>query len=87
MTAYPNRVPHYGPVSLTARSTAYRPSCPCGVSTRWPRRAALAGVLDTLSGKYAQLVAAALILRNLTRLPDPDGLAASLHRHTDALLA
>lgn len=49
-------------------------------------RAALADVLNTPSGRYAQLVAAALILRSLTRLPDPDGLAASLHRHTDTLL-
>lgn len=50
-------------------------------------RAELADVLDTPSGRYAQLVAAALILRNLTRLPDPGGLAARLHHHTDALLA
>jgi len=50
-------------------------------------RTALADVLDTPSGRYAQLVAAALILRNLTRLPDPAGLAARLHRHTDTLLA
>ena len=50
-------------------------------------RAALADVLDTPSGRYAQLVAAALILRNLTRLPDPGGLAAKLHDHTDTLLA
>ena len=49
--------------------------------------AALADVLDTPSGRYAQLVAAALILRNLTRLPDPGGLAARLHDHTDTLLA
>jgi hypothetical protein len=48
---------------------------------------ALANVLDTPSGRYAQLVAAALILRNLTRLPDPGGLAAMLHHHTDMLLA
>jgi hypothetical protein len=50
-------------------------------------RAALTDVLDTPSGRYAQLVAAALILRNLTRLPDPGGLAARLHRYTDTLLA
>ena len=50
-------------------------------------RAALADVLDTPTGKYAQLVAAALILRNLTRLPDPGGLAARLHDYTDTLLA
>jgi hypothetical protein len=43
-------------------------------------------VLDTPSGRYAQLVAAAIILRNLTMLPDPDGLAAALHRHTSMLL-
>jgi hypothetical protein len=49
-------------------------------------RDALADVLDTPSGRYAQLVAAALILRSLTRLPDPAGLAARLHRHTDTLL-
>jgi hypothetical protein len=47
---------------------------------------ALAGVLDTPSGRYAQLVAAALILRSLTRLPDPAGLSGRLHRHADALL-
>jgi hypothetical protein len=47
---------------------------------------ALADVLDSPSGRYAQLVAAALIIRNLTRLPDPTGLAATLHRYTDALL-
>src|SRR5580658_5518655 len=50
-------------------------------------RTALADMLDTPSGRYAQLVAAALILRNLTRLPDPGGLAARLHRYTDTLLA
>lgn len=50
-------------------------------------REALADVLDTPSGRYAQLVAAALIIRNLTRLPDPGGLAARLHQHTDTLLA
>jgi hypothetical protein len=48
---------------------------------------ALADVLDTPSGRYAQLVAAALIIRNLTRLPDPGGLAARLHAYTDTLLA
>ena len=48
---------------------------------------ALADVLDTQSGRYAQLVAAALIIRNLTRLPDPGRLAARLHDHTDTLLA
>jgi hypothetical protein len=50
-------------------------------------RAALADVLDTPTGRYAQLVAAALILRNLTRLPDPGGLAAGLHDYTETLLA
>lgn len=50
-------------------------------------RTALTDVLDTPSGRYAQLVAAALILRNLTRLPDPGGLADRLHRYTDTLLA
>ena len=49
--------------------------------------AALADELDTPSGRYAQLVAAALILRNLTRLPDPGRLAARLHAYTDTLLA
>ena len=49
-------------------------------------RTALTDVLDTPSGRYAQLVAAALILRNLTRLPDPGGLAGRLHRYTDTLL-
>lgn len=48
---------------------------------------ALADVLESPSGRYAQLVAAALILRNLTRLPDPGGLAARLHCRTDAVLA
>ena len=48
---------------------------------------ALADVLDTPSGRYAQFAAAALIIRNLTRLPDPLGLAGLLHRHTDTLLA
>jgi hypothetical protein len=48
---------------------------------------ALADVLDTPSGGYAPLVAAALIIRNLTRLPDPGGLAARLHDYTDTLLA
>jgi hypothetical protein len=33
------------------------------------------------------LVAAALILRNLTRLPDPGRLVAPLHAYTDTLLA
>jgi hypothetical protein len=47
---------------------------------------ALSDVLDCPSGRYAQLVAAALILRDLTRLPDPDGLAARLHHHTRTLL-
>ena len=47
---------------------------------------ALADVLNTPSGRYAQLVAAALILRNLTRLPDPGRLAARLHAYTDTLL-
>jgi hypothetical protein len=49
--------------------------------------AALADVLDAPSGRYAQLVAAALILRSLTRLPDSGGLATRLHHHTDTLLA
>ena len=48
---------------------------------------ALADVLDTPSGRYAQLAAAALIIRNLTRLPDPVDLAARLHDYTDTLLA
>jgi hypothetical protein len=47
---------------------------------------ALADVLDTPSGRYAQLVATAIIIRNLTRLPDPGGLAAMLHRHARTLL-
>lgn len=50
-------------------------------------REALTDVLDTPSGRYAQLAAAALIIRNLTRLPDPGGLAARLHDHADTLLA
>jgi hypothetical protein len=48
---------------------------------------ALADELNAPSGRYAQLVAAALILRNLTRLPDPGHLAARLHAYTDSLLA
>jgi hypothetical protein len=48
---------------------------------------ALADMLNTPSGRYAQLVAAALILRNLTRLPDPGRLAARLHAYTDTLFA
>ena len=48
---------------------------------------ALADVLDTPTGRYAQLVAAALVIRNLTRLPDPGGLAARLHAYTGTLLA
>jgi hypothetical protein len=47
---------------------------------------ALADVLDTPSGQYAQLVATAIIIRNLTRLPDPDSLAPMLHRHARTLL-
>jgi hypothetical protein len=47
---------------------------------------ALSDVLDCRSGRYAQLVAAALILRDLTRLPDPGDLAARLHRHAHSLL-
>jgi hypothetical protein len=49
-------------------------------------RATLASILDSPSGRYAQLVAAAILLRDLTRLPDPDRQAAALHRHTDMLL-
>jgi hypothetical protein len=49
-------------------------------------RDALADVLGTPSGRYAQLVAAALILRSLTRLPDPAGLADRLYHHVDTLL-
>lgn len=49
-------------------------------------RQELSGVLDCPSGRYAQLVAAALILRDLTRLPDPGALATRLHRHTSTLL-
>ena len=48
-------------------------------------RTALADMLDTPTGRYAQLVAAALILRNLTRLPDPGGLTVRLHDRTDTL--
>jgi hypothetical protein len=47
---------------------------------------ALTSFLDTPSGQYAQLVAAAILLRDLTRLPDPDSQAAALRRHTDTLL-
>src|SRR5580658_621278 len=48
---------------------------------------ALADVLESPSGRYAQLVAAALIIRNLTRLPDPGGLSARVHDHAGTLLA
>lgn len=48
---------------------------------------ALGDLLDSPSGLYAQLVAAAIIRRNLTRLPDEVGLARLLHRHTDGLLS
>lgn len=47
---------------------------------------ALADMLDAPSGQYAQLVASAIIIRNLSRLPDPGGLAAPLHRHARSLL-
>ena len=43
-------------------------------------------LFDSPTGRYAQLVAAAIIIRNLTHLPDDAGLAAILHRHTDQLL-
>jgi hypothetical protein len=49
-------------------------------------RDALASTLDSPSGRYAQLVAAAIILRDLTRLPDPLGIAAIVRRHTETLL-
>ena len=72
--------PATAPPTSTSRRSKSRPSPPGSAH-------ALADVLDTPSGRYAQLVAAALILRNLTRLPDPGGLAARLHRYTDTLLA
>jgi hypothetical protein len=49
-------------------------------------REALSEMLDCPSGRYAQLVAEALMLRDLTRLPDPDDLASTLHRHARELL-
>ncbi|MGR6998811.1 hypothetical protein ACU686_12895 [Yinghuangia aomiensis] len=49
-------------------------------------RETCADLLDSPTGRYAQLVAAAFIRRNLTHLPDEAGLAPMLHRHTTALL-
>ncbi|MGH3564929.1 MAG: hypothetical protein ACRDRH_02610 [Pseudonocardia sp.] len=46
-----------------------------------------ADLLDSPTGRYAQLVAAAVIIRNLTHLPDDAALAPLLHRHTARLLA
>jgi hypothetical protein len=78
---------HWG-IAVTGYGAAYLYLTALGVPAVAAQvYAALAEVLDAPSGKYAQLVAAALILRNLTRLPDPGGLAARLHRHTDMLLA
>jgi hypothetical protein len=78
---------HWG-VAVTGYGAAYLYLTALAVPAVAARvRAALADVLDTPSGRYAQLVAAALILRNLTRLPDPACLAVRLRRHTDTLLA
>jgi hypothetical protein len=77
---------HWG-VAVTGYGAAYLYLTALGVPAVAARlHEALADVLDTPSGQYAQLVAAAIIIRNLTRLPDPGGLAASLHRHARALL-
>ena len=74
-------------MAVTGYSAAYLNLTALGVPAVAARvYEALADVLDTPSGRYAQLVAAALIIRNLTRLPDPGGLAARLHDHTDTLL-
>jgi hypothetical protein len=78
---------HWG-VAVTGFGAAWLYLTALGVPAVAARvRAALADVLDTPTGRYAQLVAAALIIRSLTRLPDPGGLAARLHCHTDTLLA
>ena len=78
---------HWG-VAATGYGAAYLYLTALGVPEIAARvHDALAGVLDTPSGRYAQLAAAAIILRNLTRLPDPVGLASRLHRHADELLA
>jgi len=75
-------------VAVTGYGAAYLYLTALGVPAVAARvHHALADVLDTPSGRYAQLVAAALIIRNLTRLPDPGGLAARIHDHTDTLLA
>jgi hypothetical protein len=77
---------HWG-VAAIGYGAAYLYLTALGVpATAAQVHAALADVLDTPSGRYAQLVAAALILRNLTRLPDPGGLAATLHHYTHMLL-
>jgi hypothetical protein len=77
---------HWG-VAVTGYGAAYLYLTALGVPAVAERvHAALADVLDAPSGRYAQLVAAALILRNLTRLPDPGGLAVKLHHRADMLL-
>ena len=77
---------HWG-VAVKGFGAAYLYLTAMGVSAVAAQvRQALSDVLDSPSGRYAQLVASALILRDLTRLPDPGGLAKRLHRHTRALL-
>ncbi len=78
---------HWG-VAAAGYGAAYLYLSALGVPAVAARvHAALADVLDAPNGHYAQLVAAAIIIRNLTRLPDPGGLAAMLHRHVSTLLA
>jgi hypothetical protein len=78
---------HWG-VAVAGYGAAYLYLSALGVPAVAARvHAALTDVLDAPSGQYAQLVAAAIIIRNLTRLPDPGGLAAMLHRHASTLLA
>ena len=77
---------HWG-VAVAGYGAAYLYLSALGVPAVAARvHEALADMLDAPSGQYAQLVAAAIIIRNLTRLPDPGGLAAPLHRHARTLL-
>jgi hypothetical protein len=78
---------HWG-VAVTGYGAAYLYLSALGVPAVAARvHTALADVLNAPSGRYAQLVAAAIIIRNLTRLPDPGALALALHRHARTLLA
>ena len=64
---------HWG-VAVVGYGAAYLYLSALGVPAVAARvHEALADVLDAPSGQYAQLVAAAIIIRNLTRLSDPGG--------------